>query len=432
MKRLLPLLAAAFALAAAATPARPQQRTARPARPTAQRPAAPAYSDRDFDPSLAQLPPGFRGHDLSALFKALAARKKAAVKGEFETTAAFDARVRAEASRPVLGPLTPGSTFAFVTGELKSVYDADRESLRARLPLKRAWEGYGVETGRMAVSWDFDLLDKSTYTGTNAYGARVNVERSIAESYEIAFENHPQFPVERVLDEHYVKMRDEDPNREARERMVERGMGDVYEELKEPFIFADLKMDAATAMQVKPRLRALLVCRLANPQVIESTTYGKPTYDHPKELMVKNYLLATEVLQIWFFDPATGRVLARLNPAPPAAPAPPTPPKTILEVTSYKVEGPVPEFRHMSGEVRNVSGPGEPYPDDVSGKVTCKSAGGEWESDVILVYGVPDSGKTTPFRAMTRVDGALTDCVFSFKDLSGRVVPHRVAEGSAR
>lgn len=430
MKRLLPLLAVASALAVAAPPAWSQHRTARPTRPPPQKPATPAYSYRDFDPALTQLPPGFRGHDLAALFKTLAARKKSAVKGEFETTAAFNARVQAEASKPMLGPLTPGSTFAFVIRKVESVYDADRDNLRARLPLKRAWEGYGIETRRMAVSWDFDLLDKSTYTGTNAYGAQVNVERNIAESYEIAFENHPQFPVERVLDEHYVKMRDEDPNKEARERMVARGMGDVYEDLKEPFIFADLKMDAQTAMQVKPRLRALVVCRLADPQVIESTTYGKPTYDHPKELVVKNYMLTTKVLQIWFFDPATGRVLAKLNSAPPAAPAPPAPPKMILEVTRYSVEGPVPEFRHMSGEVTNISG--EDYPGDVSGKVKCKSAGGAWESDVILVYGVPDPGKATPFKAMTRVDGAVTDCVFSFKDLSGRVVPHRVAEGAAK
>src|SRR4051812_13381113 len=81
---------------------RPQPPTPQ-SKPKVQTPATskPNWLQEPFDPSLASLPTGFAGHDVQALCVAL--QQRTPVKDEFETTAAFNSRVREAAASPIVG-----------------------------------------------------------------------------------------------------------------------------------------------------------------------------------------------------------------------------------------------------------------------------------------------------------------------------------------
>lgn len=260
------------------------------------KPSPIVYSTHPFDPSVSSLPPNFRGHDAAALYKRLAAKNQISAKGEFEATESYLRRVQAEAAMPLLGSLTRNSVFAFVIGQsegkpgkLESGYDADLHVLHVYAEPKVAFDNSEArsprpqplklpkEVGR-SLSWANTVTERSFYTGSNAFGAKVRVERSVHVFMAIAFRNYL----------HFASLRG----------------------------FIDLNLDVAEAIRAKRNLKMLLVCRLAPPYVMTATGYFEPKNDDPYEETYYYYSLNTELLEIWFFDSVTGRVYAKEKPTP--------------------------------------------------------------------------------------------------------------------
>ncbi|MGI9068367.1 MAG: energy transducer TonB [Pyrinomonadaceae bacterium] len=258
---------------------------------------SPVFSTQPFDPSVPSLPPNFAGHNASELYKRIVGRNQVSAKGEFETTESYDRRLQAEAAKPLLGSLTQNSVFAFAIGQsegkpgkLESGYDADRHVLHVYAKLKVAFDNseersrrpqplkLPKEVGR-SLSWADTVTEHSFYTGTNAFGAKVRVERHVQVFMEIAFGNYLNFAALTG--------------------------------------FSDLKLDVAEAIRAKRNLKLLLVCRLAPPYVMKDTGYFAPKIDNPYEESQYYYSLNTELLEIWFFDSVTGRVYAKEKPTQP-------------------------------------------------------------------------------------------------------------------
>lgn len=274
-----------------------------------QKPTEPAYTTQPLDVSVSSLPAGFRGHDAAEIYKRLAERTKVSTKSEFETTEAYRQRVQLEASKPLTGSLTQRSTFAFVIGKLDAKYDADQQVMYIKAKLSRVKEGAALDEDKRSLLWDIVNRDNSSYTGSNAYGAQVQVERKVADFYEVAFANHQRFPIVSYLNDIAQEVAD---NRKKRyESLGIKEPEQNYDFMKDTAFAAEIKMDAQAAMKSKPNLRLLLVCRLLTPPIIEGSTYSKPTVDNPRENLFLSYSLNTEALEVWFFDVVTGQIHAK-------------------------------------------------------------------------------------------------------------------------
>src|ERR1035441_8626733 len=83
------------------------------------------YSTTEFVSSIQRLPQQFRGHNAETIWKILNQKSKSFTKSEYETEAAFETRISAFATEPLLGNLRPSSTFAFVVPIVESSYRSE-------------------------------------------------------------------------------------------------------------------------------------------------------------------------------------------------------------------------------------------------------------------------------------------------------------------
>jgi hypothetical protein len=61
----------------------------------------------------------------------------------------------------------------------------------------------------------------------------------------------------------------------------------------------------------------LIVCRAVPPYAVSSMGYIAPTIDEPTEESQRNYTITAALVEIWFFDAATGEVYAKQKAAKP-------------------------------------------------------------------------------------------------------------------
>ena len=90
------------------------------------KPPSEQFTQDPFDLAWERLPPNYRGNDFGKIHQLLLKRAQKLKKDEFETTVAWQARVKAEATK-VQGNLEIGSVYAFQRdSSVKLEYDADR------------------------------------------------------------------------------------------------------------------------------------------------------------------------------------------------------------------------------------------------------------------------------------------------------------------
>lgn len=70
---------------------------------------------------------------------------------------------------------------------------------------------------------------------------------------------------------------------------------------------------AKQGAQGEVKLRMLAVASLDEPYVSESTTFWKATYGKPTDFTLKKRYLIGRLEAVWFVDPDSGRILARLQ-----------------------------------------------------------------------------------------------------------------------
>lgn len=78
---------------------------------------------------------------------------------------------------------------------------------------------------------------------------------------------------------------------------------------------AAVPMPAGEAKQLAEsgRIRMLAVCRLKAPYHTESNTFWKATFAEPVDYTLRKRYLVGELLEVWFYDHASGRVLAKVQ-----------------------------------------------------------------------------------------------------------------------
>jgi hypothetical protein len=227
----------------------------------------PAYSQTQFDPTALRLPPHFMGNDIIRLYKAFAVLRTAE-KGEFETTDQFNKRIELAESKLFMGSKTETATLSFVV-PVTSEYDADNEMLVVQIHGGPDRDNAGSIRVKESKS-------VRSYVASNAFGAKIAVHATYIDSYLLLIKNTNQF-------------------------------------LNADFS-SSIKMLPNEARTIKGTLSALAVCSITKGDTLidKDASLKEPTFNDPHELFEQFWFVKTNLLALWLFDSASGKVHARV------------------------------------------------------------------------------------------------------------------------
>ncbi len=229
-----------------------------------------SYSVEPIDSKVDSFPPSYVGHDLLKIVNTI---KPPTPKGEFESSAEYEARLSAWMEKPFLGKIAPkdaiaveipsGQTSALSSTGFWSEYDADEEVMNANVR-------FAPEVG--VVSW-IDIFSTSKFLGESQAVTRMNV-KFIVKSFEV----------------------------------TKLGLG-FKDQLRT--ISVAIKMPKSEAQQRKRDLRAFVIVTLAAPFRFQFRTNSKASLDLPVESHTNFLGLSVKGSQIVFVDFKTGAVYAQ-------------------------------------------------------------------------------------------------------------------------
>ncbi len=270
------------------------------------KPAPPTPPAIKFSMSMLEsgrVDPGYVGFPAADVIEAIE-NLTGVKKGEFESSADYNARRDAALSAKFLGNASVNDIFAFVVPVSKQgkykygisyEFDADTSEVKLyALPSSSKYlslNGIGApdyQTNRRVSNGldQFTLSKKNisnrTYQASNAYGATVTVEETNVSNAGIAANRIPFLIFERDIA--YLNAT----------------------------VAAQFKLENSRAAAELPTLKALIVMKLSTPYVVYNFMHKKPTRDSPTELTTQQKFLTGDVLGIVYYSGQTGEIFARL------------------------------------------------------------------------------------------------------------------------
>lgn len=243
---------------------------------------------------------GFVGASAIDLINAIE-KRTGQKKGEFESTADFNARKVAALSGKILGESSVEDTFAFVLPVGKGgqypqglTYSFDPDTGLVRLyvlPASSSMNGIGAPDYQNSsqARGGLDLFDmdskieaSSTYQGSNAYGATVSIEKTSLSQVGIAANRMPFLDFKREL--FYLKS----------------------------IVAAQFNMENSRAATELPTLKAMVVMKLADPYLVYHFNHKEPKRDSPTDITMQKTFLTGDIQGIIFYSSSTGEIFLRL------------------------------------------------------------------------------------------------------------------------
>jgi len=237
---------------------------------------------------LDQLPPGYLGNDAESLLRVIEARQKSQVKGEFETSERYAARIKRENAQPLLGSIKLDDVLAFKVDQPECRYDPDAGIMKFYVTTGGAWdEAQQLTSGKLAVQLKAHTTVHQ-YLGSNAFGVTVRVKDEHIKSVKLGIVNSQEFD-----------LRDKDnPDEPA--------LADSF--------YSELKMTPDEARKLKKTAKALVIGVLDDTPASKGDLVGEPTITSPKGFFEEIRYLNLKVSEIWIYNPETGRVLLKMLP----------------------------------------------------------------------------------------------------------------------
>lgn len=183
MRRIALLCSIAVAAVASGAVAAPQKAPAKKPVPAAAKPApkpapAPAapWKPVPYPGSTSALPAGYKGADAWRFLTVFKAAETTTKKDEFETTAAYEARMANASS--AIAPIDMQATYAFAA-EVKSQYDADKQEYTFTQPynLSCGTESYVADKAPVVCVTQTERDEPEEYEAQNGYGAKFTVTK---------------------------------------------------------------------------------------------------------------------------------------------------------------------------------------------------------------------------------------------------------------
>jgi hypothetical protein len=270
------------------------------------KPAPPKPPAIKFSMSMLEsgrVDPGYVGFPTEEVIEAVE-KLTGAKKGEFESTADYNARRDAALSAKFLDNASVDDVFAFVvpvskggkySNGLRYDFDADTSDVKLyALPESSKYlslNGIGApdyQTNRREskgldqFALSTKITSNSTYQGSNAYGATVTVEKTSMSRAGIAANRIPFLGFERDI---------------------------AY---ANPTVSAQFKLENSRAAAELPVMKALIVMKLSAPFVVYNFRSKEPKRDSPTEILTQEKFLTGDVLGIVYYSGKTGEIFARL------------------------------------------------------------------------------------------------------------------------
>jgi hypothetical protein len=231
----------------------------------------------------------FQGNDIAGLYEAIKHSPALKEKSEFETTSQFEARRQGFKDQLILGSLTAGNHLAFVLPAGSPIYaprfkyDADSQTLTFTLEGSSTTfylESEHPELDTLVIR--STVLDRGTYIASNAFGAKVEVDKTYSRDNGIAFSKDNW--------------------------LFRRSESDYLRSFTQLF-----SMTPDKARALKEDGRVLVVCRLVDPWFRETVHGHEAKIDEPYETTVSDNYLQVIPEQLWIFNQKTGEVLSKIS-----------------------------------------------------------------------------------------------------------------------
>ena len=155
------------------------------------------------------------------------------------------------------------------------------------------------------VRYEPQMDNKFTYT--DARGKKIEIEEVKFREYTIAFEYPATFPVERIVLPNIA---------ESMEKKSGKGNLEVnlYDTLKQEVIFASFNVPSSEVAQLKESTKLLVLCNLMPPYTTTTAVHNKGTLEKPGEYSAEYAYLYVCLLELWFYDVITGKVMMKMKP----------------------------------------------------------------------------------------------------------------------
>jgi hypothetical protein len=239
------------------------------------------FATKPFDLKQENLPVGYIGHSPDTIFNALA--EAALVKFSFETSKDFNERFKKDGQSQYkpnysakMGAMTLDAVYAFKAENTVVIPDEKSKIIKAYFS--------AFSSGFQGVGYSFRSEDKQlpSFVGQNAYGAQVSVKAIERSSFELIADNGEKF-----LSAESIKFL--------------------------PQIGANFDYTAEASQQAKD-IKALIICKLKEPYGKMREDLVAPTLSSPTQYQIKASAFMTEILEIWFYNPKTGKVFYKQKP----------------------------------------------------------------------------------------------------------------------
>ena len=240
----------------------------------------PEFDNRPFDITLQQLPPQYLGCDAELVYTRIKNGKENSKKGELEAVRQDQKMAEQKPPLPVARTLDLQSTYAFRFNPEERLYNAHERILQVYCPLSAVLENGKEDGTRRGLSVKYQPRVDNKLIATNAQGTRVEFEELKFREYLVAFANFNEFPVEEGGSES---------------------------------IIGKIHVLPADAAQLEESIAVLLVCTLVDPYIASESVQQKPTPERPRDYFAQYYYLDVHLLELWFYDFNTGKVLLKMK-----------------------------------------------------------------------------------------------------------------------
>jgi hypothetical protein len=262
------------------------------------------YSSVSFSGTVT---PHFMGNDLRRICDALSS-SISSHKGEFETTAEYQAEVRDAIDKPIIGDIKAGSDLAFVIpsplhnhldeldeGYLTTVYNADHAKMTVQLHTSMTFQpgepddiksllARPKDIHSVAIIWGANEPAYRSWNASNSFGASVKVKEQSYDAYGLAIDvEHVPWKKDNLV------------------TFISEG-GSV-----------EFSVPIEEARLIKGRLKVLIVCRIKDNPIMSGTDYHKATMTSPFEKKARYKYLHITPVSLWVFDDETGKVYLTLD-----------------------------------------------------------------------------------------------------------------------
>jgi hypothetical protein len=243
------------------------------------------YDTNQFDLGAEQLPKDYLGHDLEKLYSEL--EQKFPKKTEFETKETYKKRLHSSSYQGI---------YAFtVQSPITSKYDPERKQLQIDIQASGKYnpdqeqEIYRKQIydrdGEACITVKSLNVGSKTYTGTNRFGATVDVKQYQLLSYGIALVNKQRL---------------------ERDQYSGRGRRIAF----------NLMLEPEEAKGLKENLGVLVICRLKPSGVPEMYTFRsaggiEPTIKTPLEVIESERLIYADLIEVWIYNRKSGAILSK-------------------------------------------------------------------------------------------------------------------------